>query len=301
MDIVISIFALPSEIDNLERVVSQLKKASHLLSDQYTWHLDIKLCLADEINDWRKSSIPKSFFTDKLNSFRLYCDWCCHHIEATEQLLGCVSHRRLCLARYPSADFFCWIDSDLVFSEQTLRMLEQALSIAQKKTPYFIITPEIVRTWDSTWDCLVNEHFSSEPFNYQQSNDPFADAKIYGTVSLEKVTGTSEGQPRFKFAGGWFTTISASLLRKVGIPESFGHYGLEDTFIMWCAEKMTQSGHYDVRQFKLKNVVVCENYRYRDETHYTRHLSLRNRKEEFLQIATNNFRKELDLFTSNLP
>ena len=37
---------------------------------------------------------------------------------------------------------------------------------------------------------------------------------------------------------------------------------------MVAAEKLVQTKQLDIQQFKLKNVVVCENYKYRDNNHY---------------------------------
>ena len=41
-----------------------------------------------------------------------------------------------------------------------------------------------------------------------------------------------------KFAGGWFTCIHKSILDKITVPESFGHYGMEDTFLMWDVKNL---------------------------------------------------------------
>ena len=35
--------------------------------------------------------------------------------------------------------------------------------------PNSIITPEIVKIWDDTWDCIVNENFIDKKVNYQKT------------------------------------------------------------------------------------------------------------------------------------
>ena len=92
-----------------------------------------------------------------------------------------------------------------------------------------------------------------------------------------------------KFAGGWFTCISKTILDKITVPESFGHYGLEDTFLMYGCNKLNLG-----TQYKIKNLVVCENYFYRFNNHITNRLATISRKDEFLQIAQKNFQKEYD-------
>ena len=59
-------------------------------------------------------------------------------------------------------------------------------------------------------------------------------------------------QPRFKFVGGWFTCISGKLLNRIGVPKSFGHYGYEDTFVMWKIRKIIQEKDKKIYQFKIK-------------------------------------------------
>jgi len=63
---------------------------------------------------------------------------------------------------------------------------------------------------------------------------------------------------------------------------------------MWSSEKLTQTTDIEVQQFKMKNVVVCENYKYRNNAHYLNNMSVFDRKEQFQQIAESNFGKELE-------
>lgn len=294
MKIVISIFLLPYEIDDLERIVNQLKLGSTLLSGKNHWLLDVNLCLADDMVNWPASSIPKDYFLNRLRAISRKADWCEARFTCHDHIKGCVSHRRHSFNSNTDADFFVWLDGDIIFSERILTFLEQGAEKLVQMSPLAILTPEIVRVWDSTWDCLVNERYLSKPIGYQATNDPFHDAGVKGPVSLESVTNKIPGQPRFKFAGGWFTCLSAPLLQKTGIPESFGHYGLEDTFVMWAAEKLVSRGIDFVAQYKMKNLVVCENYKYRDYGYMNDMVVIKNRKDEFKKLSQENFSMELE-------
>ena len=44
MKVVISIFCLPYEIDELENTLNQLKKASYYVDNKIEWVLDVTLC-----------------------------------------------------------------------------------------------------------------------------------------------------------------------------------------------------------------------------------------------------------------
>ena len=218
-------------------------------------------------------------------------DWCVKYFRTSDTIKGCVSQRRESLKFHKDAHYFIWLDTDIIFDERTLSYLENSI-IGVEDIPYSIITPELVRIWDNTWDILVNKNYIKEKVGYQQIADPYECSGLKGDVSLERVENTSSPQSRFKFAGGWFTCISASLLNRVGIPESFGHYGYEDTFIMIACEKLVREGE-DIQQFKIKNLVVCENYKYRNNSHYINNISVYDRREEFKKIGFNAFSDEI--------
>lgn len=294
MKIVISIFCLPSEIDELEKTLLQLRRASYYLSGDNTWELDVTLGLSDTLTDWKSSRIPKEYFSDRLQSIAKTVDWCKGNFYVSnDEINGCVSQRRYSLNQHQDADYFIWLDLDIIFDERTLTYIENTMSMVSKITPYSIITPEIVKVWDNTWDCLVNKEFLNKPLDYQKTNDPYKDSGIKGDVTVESVINNFQNQPRFKFAGGWMTCLSGDLVRKIGVPESFGHYGYEDTFIMCGSEKLIQTQQLDIQQFKLKNLVVCENYKYRDNLLYGMYIVRNDKREEYRTIAQNNFSKEL--------
>jgi len=293
MKVVISIFCLPYEIDDLENTLTQLKKASYYIDKKIDWCLDVTMCLADDMVNWNKSSLPKKFFEDKLLKLLSITDWCTKNIQTSTEIKGCVSQRRYSLEKHREADYFIWLDTDIIFDERTLFYIEQSIKGTNKDYLQTIITPEIVRVWDNTWDCIVNEQFLDKPLEYQKTNDPYKDSGIKGDISIVPVTNSNSPQSRFKFAGGWFTCISGKLLNRIGVPDSFAHYGYEDTFLMVGSEKLVREQNEEIHQFKIKNLVVCENYKYRGHYHYLNSLSVYDRREEFKKISHDNFLPEL--------
>jgi len=295
MKVVISIFCLPYEIDDLENTLNQLKKASHYIDKKIDWYLDVTMCLADDMVNWNKSSLPKKFFEDKLLKLLSTTDWCTKNIQTSTEIKGCVSQRRYSLEKHREADYFIWLDTDIIFDERTLFYMEEGMKGTNKDFLNSIITPEIVRIWDNTWDCIVNEQFLDKPLDYHLTNDPYKDNGIKGDISIVSVLNSNSPQSRFKFAGGWFTCISGKLLNRIGIPDSFAHYGYEDTFLMVGSEKLVKEQNEKIYQFKIKNLVVCENYKYRGHHHYLNSLSVYDRREEFKKISHDNFLSELKI------
>jgi len=279
---------LPYEIDELENTLNQLRRASYYLSGNNEWELDVSLGLSDTLVNWDTSRIPKEYFTDRFVNLAKSIDWCKGNFYvSSDDINGCVSQRRYSLNKHTDADYFIWLDTDIIFDERTLSYLETSMDVAKNITPYSIITPEIVRVWDNTWDCIVNEQFLNKPLDYQKTNDPYKDSGIKGEISIESVNNVNSPQSRFKFAGGWMTCLSAELVRKIGVPEGLGHYGYEDTFIMMVSELLTRSNTINIQQLKIKNLVVCENYKYRDNSFYKSFLSVNDKRQEYLEVSEN--------------
>ena len=287
----ISIFCLPHEIDDLELTLNQMKKAFRYVDEQ-NFILDITLALTGELTLWEQSKIPIDYFTHKYEKLRKSCDWITNkyfRVEQHSEVLGCVSKRRKVWKEHQNVDYHIWLDTDIIFDERTLAYIDSSIQSLNKDYPYAVVSPEIVKVWDNTWDCLVNEQFLNEPLDYQKTNDPYLDCGIKGDIGIETINNTIPNQPTMKFAGGWFTCISKKLLDRITVPDSLGHYGLEDTFIMWGSDKLKLG-----QQFKIKNLVVCENYKYRDNKYLTNFIAGIDRREEFKEIAHKNFQKEYD-------
>ena len=283
----ISIFALPHEIDDLELTLIQLGKAFQYV-DSDNFILDVTLGVSPNLTLWDSSELKLDYFKDKFIILQKKCWWAKNKFFrlSEDKVQGCVSKRRQTWLDHKDVDYHIWLDTDIIFDERTLAYID---NVSQQLDDESIITPEIVKVWDNSWDCLVNENFIKEPIDYQKTNNPFKDSGIKGDISVENVICNWPNHPTMKFAGGWFTCISRKLLDRVTVPESFGHYGLEDTFLMYACDKLKIG-----TQYKIKNLVICENYLFRDNVYLTNRLASVSRKDEFLKIAQENFQKEYD-------
>jgi len=289
---IISIFVMPQELEDLASTLERLKRNSAFIDKSVEYVIDITMCLSDELTDWENSKLPKEYFKDRsIELCEKYLDWCEWKIvHDTDEILGCVSQRRMSLKNNSNADFFIWLDTDMIFKDTTLYYATSAYQMIKNEgLDMFVVTPQFVKQWDNTWDVVTNKKYLNQPINYHLNCDIYEE----GLPQLEEVNITQINQ--LKFAGGWFTLISKSLLDRVGVPESFGHYGLEDTFIMVCGMIMSQKGEM-VSQFVMENLIVGENHKNRPNQSIMKYLSIKNRKEEFKQIAHSNWQIEIDKF-----
>jgi hypothetical protein len=294
----ISIFALPHEIDNLQTTLYNLRRNYAVMSG-HEFGFDITLCLSDTLTDW-EFSLPKSYFEDKFNQMtEKLCDWAIPEsikIEYGNDILGCVSQRRHSLKYINKYDFTLWLDNDMFFNDYLLSYIAvSADMLNQNGIYYYVITPQITRQWDESWDVLVNDQLLSRELNDNIKADVFdLGLNDFGKVGLKSIQ-------QFKGAGGWATVISNDLLELTGIPESFGHYGLEDTYVMTCAQLLTRMNRLEKpQQFVLENMLVCENHKYQTTDYLVNQIKSHNKKNEFRQIATNNFNHEIQKFIQRM-
>lgn len=290
---VITIFAMPQELEDLALTLNMLKRNSVFRERDIDYKVEVTMCLSDELTNWEESLLPKDYISKRTEELcKKYLGWCefVLRFDKNSTILGCVSQRRMSLKNNPDADFFIWLDCDFTFKDTTLFYVSSAFKMLKEGgIDNFIVTPQFVKQWDNTWDVVVNERFWNQPLNYHEGADVYEDTlPEYGEVGVKEIQS-------IKFAGGWFTCLSGELLRKTGIPESFGHYGLEDTYVTECMNIMKSQNDY-ISQFIIENLIIGESYTQRPNETIKSFIASKNRKEEFTKIATDNFRNELKNF-----
>jgi hypothetical protein len=295
---VLSIFILPTEIEDFGVTLINLKRNSIYLSKEDDIIVDITLCLSSKMTNWNDSDLSHTYIEKRFREMcEIYLDWCPYRInvEYDDTIIGCLSHRRRSHEDYKDiADYYIWLDTDIVFKDTTLRCMIDGYNAAiNAKNELFVVTPQIVRQWDSTWDVLVNDLFKDKPLNYHLTADIYKDV----LSNNEDIYFTE--LDTFKFAGGWFSLISNKLMDTVNLPQSFGHYGPDDTFIMVCCMYMKKL-NIPVQQFVLKNLIVGEKYKYTANNSIKLYVKSIDRRKEFRKIADDNFNTEVGLFLQKI-
>ncbi len=296
MKLKISIFILPQEIDLFEYIMIQLKRNSIYLNSLEVI-IDATLCTSPKLTNWNASTLTPEYFVKKLHSLSKYADWCTYipSVEHGNSILGCVSKRRESI-KDNTVDAHMWLDCDMIFSDYTFYYIEAALQTLQNAGhKYYILTPEIMKIWDNTWDSITNKLYIEKPLKYHLTADVFKETSTAIDSDAER---TVEAIEQFKFAGGWLTILSAPLAELVQIPDSLGHYGLEDFFVMEACNILRSV--IPVSQFVLKNVLVAENHKYRDDSYITDLIRVHDVKDEYRNIAWSHITEELNKYNKDV-
>jgi len=244
--------------------------------------------------NWNSSKIPKEFFIEKFNNIVSLWDWCekLIEIDTKNKCLGCDDKRRNSI-RNSTSDNILYLDSDLIFKPETLKYIIDSAKLVSSK--YYIISPEIVKLWDNTWDVLTNKNYINNVASMENyySTDPFGTIvkNFDDPIQLKNIN-------QFKFGGGWFNLLSTNLLKLTDIPDSFGPYGIDDYYVMLCCQ-ILKNKNYDIKQYVLENVVVIENFKYRNNP-YKNYLSIINKQVEYRTNAEKNLELELKNFINRI-
>ena len=301
-DLHIILHCLPREIDELERIVNHLKRSSHFLGKDDEVILDFTLNLSDKLTDWETSQLPKEFFADKFEMMKQKCDWTSKNIFEINDGNRClgINDKRRNSIRENNPKNFMYLDTDVYFSMFNLSYIFRALE--QINNEYYVLNSQLLRLWDSSWNMISNERYI--PMGYDSKiwlkYDPFKlDSEVFeysSTIGIKELNG-------FKFGGGWFNVFSANLLKEIDIPDSLSSYGLDDTFVEEGCRMMQQKG-YDIKQYTLDNMLVCENRRYRDLNPYVNFITDKTNSDEFRQAyrdnANKHYPKELQKLSERL-
>jgi len=277
----ISIHISPYEIDNYQLFIHQLRRNLNYIEDDIIFNPCLNL--SSYFYNWDESPLNKSFFIDKFNNLNKIISEIKHVdpiINLDQDILGALSFKRYFINQYKNeVDAFIWFDSDILFPDDTIHLLIESFKNINQKC--CIITPQIPKLWDNTWDVIVNEQF----IDNIPSHDVYNNFDGYTLYVDNNEKNLIENVVYTKFAAGWGNLLSSNLFKDyIDLDDSLGHYGIDDTFIMYAVDIYKQKG-IDIKQYIVENLVVTENNKYKISS-YDR-LILKNQniktKEDFRQ------------------
>ena len=282
---------MPSELADYSDILDKFKEGSKYLDSNDWVSIQVTLNLSPMLIDWKKSDIEQDVFKEYFEKLKEKCDWAqevVFEVMEGNSILGTTSQKREAIKG--DYDQFILLDVDMVFHETTLKYM---LDTSYQVTGKYIITPQIVRLWDTSWDILVHKdykHIQPKKNGYYREHHP----DLTWNQKIDEVSVSLA--PYIKFGCGWFTLISKELLDLTGIPEFLGHYGPEDTFTMMAGEIAKKKGH-EINQYTLNGILVSENKIYRKDFNGDK-LKYHDYKDSFRDYAWSQFDHGLKEFES---
>jgi hypothetical protein len=232
----------PWEIDDLDRQADQLIRGSYFIEAPKNVVLDVTMNL--EIVNWNESSLPKEYFVNKYRFIKTKLEkYFTVEFDTDCSIRGCTDKRRSVVDKIQ--DYIIWLDSDIFFAAETLSYLIKGTE--QVTDDYYIISPEIIKYWDTSWDCITAQQFLDKPFNLRDSFDMYS----LGTIVTAEDVYLRENSI-IKFGGGWFTLFTDSFFKKITLIPELGAYAPDDTYVSYCGMKL------GIPQYILAGVVVSE-------------------------------------------
>ena len=240
------------ELDYALQTFTQLKKSKYYLSDKDTIEIDVCLNLSAYLVDWDKSKLNKDLLKARFKEYlKLLKDY---KVNATiyeeNKLYGHLDHQREIVS--PEVDFYITICPDMYFSEQALALLIQ--SSKQIKNKYFVITPEISKLWDNTWDEITNSDWMH--VNYDKWNE--VDLFDIRAKMKSKETGiTLDPTNKSKWAG-WFDLYNKAMYEELcPIQDDWKGYGPHDWYSLIITEYVKLRG-VNFQQYVMRGQTIFE-------------------------------------------
>jgi hypothetical protein len=255
MNIKITYHILPWEIDYALLTFSQLKKSKYYLPTNINITIDSVLNLSSAIINWETSKLPKEFFIEKYKTISLLLKDYKHNqkIVDTNELYGHLDLQRNSVST--DTDYYISICPDMYFSEHLLAYLIQSIQTINNE--YFVITPQICRMWDNSWDVIVNPNFakgSYENHEWLESIDIF-DVNHYLHNNNESIMVVPTESSKW---AGWFDVYNKKFFEELApIPTEWSGYGGWDYYSIAISEYAKQLNK-DFKQYCLHGQIIFE-------------------------------------------
>ena len=284
---------MPWEVDYALLQFMQLKKSSLNLYPEDKIYFHIGLNLSSHIINWNESKLPKEFFINKFNAALKMLDWA-KEVNVTiyegDELWGHLDLEKVQMD--PKIDYYMSICPDMWFHEYALFYIIE--SAKQVKDKYFIITPEIHKLWDWTWDELVNENYKDVTYEDWNKSDIFEiQSRALGEPYVEQTS-------RFKYAG-WFDLYSKDFIELIPVPDDWKGYGPWDYYSMLISDIAVKNG-INIKEYVLRNQIIFEYHPNKEDkdnfADYYKDLLSLNKIENQRQVVESKFPHYIEQWTN---
>lgn len=249
----IATHVMPWEVDYCLVLFDTLARAKK--KTEHYYRIDVALNLSSYCIDWKQSKLDKDFFAERMQSYiKLLSGFDEVNLTIYD---GDSNYGHLDLHKAvikTDNDYYLAICPDQLFDPSILYYFEQATQAIPEK--YYLITAEIPKFWDTSWDVISNSAYSNMspyPAGYDfLSIDRYDALHIAATkdVNLVKLD-------TIKFAG-WLDLYSKEFYENlVPVPDHWEGYGQWDLYAMHVIGYLKQLNFpSEITQYKLENGIT---------------------------------------------
>ena len=243
---------MPWEIDNALLTFTQLKKSYYYLPKDVNVTIETVLNLSSKFIDWEESKLPKEFFVTKYNDLSLLLSDYNHikRIYDKDEIYGFLDLQRESIS--PEVDYYIGVCPDFYFSEHLLTLLIESAKIVSNK--YFVITPQIYKRWDHTWDEITDPNYINVPYNNWEDYDVY---DIRHQIKIKNEDMSLMPIQRSKWAW-WFDLYNKAFYEELcPVHDDWKGYGPWDWYSMMLSEHAKSQG-IDFQQYLLKGQTILD-------------------------------------------
>jgi len=276
MNVKITMHLMPWEIDNALLTFTQLKKSYFHLAEDVNVTIETVLNLSTKFVDWKESILPKEFFITKYNDISiLLSDY--NHIKRVyegDEVYGFLNLQKESISK--EVDYYVGICPDIYFSEHLLSLLIESTRVIKNK--YFVVTPQIYKKWDDTWDEITDKNYLNVPYSDWNKADIY---KTIHEIELNQSEISVIPTDKSKWAW-WFDLYNKEFYEDLcPVPEDWNGYGPWDWYSMLLSEKALNAG-VDFRQYLLKGQTILDT-----STGFLKEMSFSSYHTKFLTLIPN--------------
>jgi len=252
MNYKITCHLMPWELDYALLSFIQLKKSKYHINTDDNVYIDVTLNLSDYIINWEESKISKEFFIDKFKNLQpLLKDYICKFkIYEGDKIYGGLNTMTESIEN--KMDYYIILNPDMYFSENLISYLIESSKYISNE--YFIITPQVSKLWDSTWDVMTHPNWNNIPYENWNDLDVF-DVRNFNKNLNDDVILTPNNSHKW---AGWLDLSNNKTFENFYAPlKEWEGYGPCDWFSMMLSQ-YAKKHKVDFQHYILKNQLVCE-------------------------------------------
>jgi hypothetical protein len=243
---------MPWEMDYALFSFSQLKKSLYYIPKDVEIVIETDLNLSSYVVNWNESKLSKEFFLEKYDSISTLLKGYKHNkkVYDGDRFYGHLDTQKSAVE--DDIDYYITLYPDVLFDERLIAYYCEAIKSIKNK--YFIITAQITKMWDSSWDIITSPLYQDIPYNEWQQKDCFDiihdQTNLIQDIKLTPI-------PTSKYAG-WIDLVNkAAYENLIPVWNEWEGYGGWDYYGMLVTDGFKHNGG-DFQQYLLEGQTIVE-------------------------------------------